>query len=144
MMLNAVIVVFGMAPHCPVIKEYIGHTNRVEVIRVISYNHTRNNVAIEAGTSFLSCSYDKKVMLWDANSSTKYVRQFDILSPVFALEVLANKLFLAGTWDNWIGLFSVEGGNTAIRKFTGHNSYVKCLKDLGDGTFLSGKQFLYI
>ncbi len=127
---------WGMPSNCPVMQEYSGHTSPVKALRVVPYSFSLEGEERGANSTFISGAVDSKVILWDVISSTK-LGQYSIGSLVFAVEVLPDSSFLAGTDDGKIRLFKFTG-TTASKTFSGHTSSVTCLRYLGDGTFLSG------
>jgi WD40 repeat protein len=137
-LLNGVMAVWGMTSNCPVLQEYSGHTSSVESLRVVPYSFSLDGEERGANSTFISGSYDSKVILWDVRSSSK-LKQYSIGSAVYDVEVLPDNSFLAGTGDIKILLFEFTG-TTASKTFSGHTGPVTCLRYLGDGTFLSGSE----
>ncbi len=120
------------------LQEYSGHTQSVQSLRVVPYSFSLDGDEWGANSTFLSGSYDDKVILWDVRSSSK-LQQYLIGDWVNAVEVLPDSSFLAGTSDNNIRLFLFKGTTTS-KTFSGHTGIVKCVRYLGDGTFLSGSE----
>jgi WD40 repeat protein len=137
--LSGVTSALGLAPNCPVVQEYTGHTDGVYDLLLIPFSFTLNGQERGANTTFLSGGQDSKVIMWDATSAApnSKLREYFIGSYVNAVEVLPDSSFLAGTADKKIRLFGF-GGSAASKTFTGHTGWISCIKYLGDGTFVSG------
>jgi WD40 repeat protein len=135
-LLNGVVVVWGMPSNCPAVQEYSGHTSAVKSLRVVPYSFSLDGEERGANSTFISGASDGKMVLWDLSSSNQ-LKQYSISGYLHCLEVLPDSSFLAGTDDFKIRLYKFAVA-TAFKAFSGHSRDVTCLRSLGDGTFISG------
>ena len=84
------------------------------------------NIATIDSQRFLSCSWDKAIRLWDADTGS-CLRVFRGHGDwIHAIAVLNHAYFLSGSDDRTIKLWSMNTGE-CIRTFYGHESFVKAI-----------------
>ena len=96
------------------IKKFKGHSSPITNIAAIDSN------------KFLSCSWDKVIRLWDANTGSCLHVFRGHGDWIHAIAVLNHAYFLSGSDDRTIKLWNMNTGE-CIRTFSGHESFVKAL-----------------
>src|SRR5215510_2810648 len=108
------------------IRRFDGHQGPVSALTVLD------------GRRFLSCSYDKTIRLWDAETGAELRRLEGHEGPVLSLVRLDSTRVASGSTDKTLRIWNVETGQE-LRRITGHDGAVSRLAVL-DGCIISGSE----
>jgi WD40 repeat protein len=108
------------------IRRFDGHQDAVSALAVLD------------GRRFLSCSHDKTIRLWDAETGAELRRFEGHEGPVLSLLRLDGSRVVSGSTDKTLRIWNVETGQE-LRRITGHDGAVTRLVVL-DGRILSASE----
>jgi WD40 repeat protein len=109
-----------------------------EIRRFDGHQSVVAGLAVLDGRRFLSCSYDKTIRMWDAETGAELRRFEGHEGSVLTLVRLDHSRFVSGSADKTLRIWDVESGQELFR-IVGHDGAVTRLMVL-DGCIISGSE----
>jgi WD40 repeat protein len=107
-----------------------------EIRRFDGHLSVVTGLAVLDGRRFLSCSFDKTIRMWDAETGAELRRFEGHEGAVLSLARLDNSRFVSGSADKTLRIWNIETGQE-LRRIVGHDGAVTRLTAL-DGCIISG------
>src|SRR5215510_8890453 len=109
-----------------------------EIRRFDGHQSVVSGLAVLDGRRFLSCSRDKTIRMWDAETGAELRRFEGHEGAVLGLAHLDNSRFVSGSKDKTLRIWDIETGQE-LRRIVGHDGAVTRLTVL-DGCVISGSE----